>query len=267
MELRSLARRAPTAIVLIAVVAMALYGPIDQLAHYNEYADRRAWLGIPNAADVLSNLGFALVAFWGFAILRTKETVTPRAAAGWWVFFAALAFTALGSSYYHWAPDNDRLICDRVAIALACAGLLAAMRAETRDTPQSPWVLPALIAAAIASVVWWKVSASLGMEDLRPYLLLQGAPLLLVPLWQAGYGSPRADRVAFGIAIALYVAAKIVELNDAAIFAALGFVSGHTIKHLLAVVAAAVIAANLAARRNRRAPGYGFTLETPRAST
>jgi len=228
---------------------MALYGPIDQLAHYHDYADRRAWLGIPNAADVLSNLGFALVAFWGFAILRAKETVTQGAAAGWWIFFAALAFTALGSSYYHWAPDNDRLIWDREAVALACAGLLAAMRAETRDTPQSRWVLPALIVAAIGSVAWWIASAALGVEDLRPYLLLQIAPLVVVPLWQANHGAPRAERIAFGIAIALYVVAKVAELNDAALFKVLGFVSGHTIKHVLAVIAAAVITASLARRR------------------
>jgi hypothetical protein len=92
----------------------------------------------------------------------------------------------------------------------------------------------------------------MGVEDLRPYLLLQAVPLLLVPLWQAMHGSPRAERVAFAIAIALYVAAKGVELNDAAIYTALGFVSGHTIKHLLAVIAAAVIVAMLS--RRERAP-------------
>lgn len=242
----------PSILLVAIVMGMALYGPIDQLAHYNEYADRRAWLGIPNAADVLSNLGFVVVAIWGFVVLRRPHAAPRDAAAGWRTFFAALAFAAIGSTYYHWAPDNDRLVYDRLAIALACAGLIAAMRAETHEAPQPRWLLPALIVAAIASVLWWKVSAAMGVEDLRPYLLLQAVPLLLVPLWQAMHGSPRADRIAFGIAIGLYIAAKGVELNDAAIYTALGFVSGHTIKHLLAVIAAAVIVAMLS--RRERAP-------------
>jgi hypothetical protein len=149
--------------------------------------------------------------------------------------------TALGSSYYHWAPDNQRLVWDRIPIALACAGLLAAVHAETHERTQPLWVPIALGAAAIASVLWWSFTEAHGVGDLRPYLLLQGAPLVLIPLWQHFAKSPRASRIAFGVAILLYAIAKVTESADRAIFETLGFVSGHTLKHLLAAIAGAVI--------------------------
>jgi hypothetical protein len=79
-------------------------------------------------------------------------------------------------------------------------------------------------------------------------LLLQGLPLVLVPLWQANADAPRLTRLAFGIAILLYVVAKIAELNDHTIYAQMGLVSGHTIKHLLATMSSAILVAQLAWR-------------------
>lgn len=239
----------PTAVMLALIAAMLLHGPIAQLEHYHQFADVRALAGIPNAADVLSNAGFAVVALWGFWMLHGKrhDPSLERAWPAYAVFLAAILLTAFGSGFYHLAPDNARLVFDRLPIALACAGLLAAVRAETHES-QPGWVLPALMAAAVASVLWWSFTETLGAGDLRPYLLVQFAPLLVIPIWQWLYASPRADRIAFGIAIGLYVLAKVFELNDRAVLDALGFVSGHTIKHLLAIAAAAVLTGNLVLR-------------------
>jgi hypothetical protein len=71
---------------------------------------------------------------------------------------------------------------------------------------------------------------------------------VLIPLWLWIHGAPRRDRLAFGVALMLYVLAKWAELNDHALLDALGGISGHTIKHLLATAAAAVIVAGLVAR-------------------
>jgi len=225
-------------LVVLAAGAMALHGPIPQLAHYHAFADQRRWLGIPHAADVLSNLPFAIVAAWAAWRLARGAGALGPALDGYAVFVAALALTAAGSSYYHWAPDDARLVWDRLPIALACAGLLGAFLARTYPTAHSRAWLVALGGFAVASVAWWARTG-----DLRPYLLLQGAPLVVIPLWQAAIGAPARERIAFGVAIALYALAKVAELDDAAIFAATGFVSGHTLKHLLAAAAAAVIVA------------------------
>lgn len=239
--MRQIARWIPAGIVLLVAAAMFLHGPIQQFAHYHEFADSRSWLGIPNAGDVLSNVAFAVVGLRGFGALRGSRH-------HYGLFLWAIVLTAIGSGFYHLAPDDSRLLWDRLPIALACAGILAAVHAETHRPPQSPLVPLGLAIAGVASVLWWSVTDRMGAGDLRPYLLMQGAPLMLVPIWQAMHGSPRTDRIAFGVAILLYVAAKVAELNDGAILEALRLMSGHTLKHLLAAAAGAVIVANVVSR-------------------
>jgi hypothetical protein len=237
------ARFLPSACVVAAVVAMVWYGRVPQLAHYHEFADTRAWMGVPNAADVLSNIPFALVGAWMLAGLWTpsaRERLGP-AWASYAVFALAILATAFGSGYYHWAPGNARLVWDRLPIALASAGLLGAVHARTHEVPR-PALLPALVVVAVGSVAWWSWTDSLGADDLRPYLLLQGALLVVIPLWQWLGGTPRPERFAFWVAIALYAAAKLAEVADVRIFHATeGFMSGHTLKHLLSALASAVI--------------------------
>jgi len=237
----------PSIITVAAVGGLIVYGPIPQLADYHAFADRREVLGVPHWGDVISNAGFAFVGIWGLRVLLNARRIEPGRAGllGYGLFFVSLLLTAIGSSFYHWAPDNDRLVWDRLPIALACAGLLVAVRAESnRSTREIAWTV-GLAVAAVASVFWWQITEGRGDGDLRPYLLLQGLPLVLVPLWQANADAPRTTRVAFGIAIALYVVAKLAELGDHAIYAQLGFVSGHTVKHVLATLAAAILVSQL----------------------
>ena len=238
----------PGTVVALATVLLLWHGPIVQPAGYHDFADQRSLLGLAHAADVLSNLGFAGVGLLGLVRLA-RHGASPRLAegrAGWTLFFAALVLTSIGSAAYHLAPDNARLVGDRLPIALACAGLLAAVWRETIGVGR--WVTPALAAAAVASVAWWRFTDLDGVGDLRPYLLLQGLPLVLVPLLQWQHEAPVRERLAVGGAMALYVLAKAFEGCDHGVFAALGIVSGHTIKHLLATLAAALIGAMLAGR-------------------
>ena len=51
------------------------------------------------------------------------------------------------------------------------------------------------------------------------------------------------------LALLVYVGAKAAELYDRELFAALGVMSGHTLKHLLSALAAAVIVVRLDRRR------------------
>ena len=218
----------------LLILAMAVYGPIPQLVSYHDFADQRSWLAIPHAGDVLSNLGFLLAAAYGVFIMLRARRYRPAQV----LFVAALALTAAGSTFYHLAPDNARLVWDRLPIALACAALLAASLQEAY--PKLKCVLPALAAFGALSVLWWSQTG-----DLRPYLLIQAAPLLLIPALQWQTGAPMARRTAFVVAIALYMLAKMFELADAPVFQALGLLSGHTIKHLLAAAAALVLLRHL----------------------
>ncbi|MDR2709974.1 MAG: hypothetical protein LBB65_01325 [Burkholderiales bacterium] len=240
----------PPLLVGAMIVAFYFYGSISQPLGYHHFADQRMIGGVPHGADVWSNIGFALVGLWGFIRLFPKRH-QPQLRQGWpgyALFLLALIGTAAGSGFYHWAPDNFHLIWDRLPIALACAGLLAAVRCETRRTGEGWAAAAALGIIAIASVAWWYISGALGQDDLRPYILLQCLPLVLIPLWQSAYRVPMADRKAFLLAIGCYVLAKLAELGDGALFNSLQFISGHTLKHLFATLAAAVIVWRLTER-------------------
>jgi hypothetical protein len=239
-------------VVTVSLGALLLaHGPIPQLAHYNEFADQSVLLGVPHAADVLSNLGFAAVAIWGLWRLWPMRADASLNAGrhGYRLFLVGLLLTAFGSGLYHLAPDNAHLVWDRLPIALACAGLLAAVRAECLPKADARTDTCLLGVFAVLSVAWWYFTEQRGAGDLRPYVLLQCLPLILIPLWQFIYRAPRRDRIAFGCALALYAVAKFAELNDHQVLAALGVVSGHTIKHLLASAAAAVIVGRLVERQ------------------
>jgi hypothetical protein len=247
-------RRLPGIITAGAAAALLVYGSIPQPAEYHAFADQRPLLGVPNGGDVLSNVGFAIVGLWGARRLWRSRDGLLAGRSGYAVFFAALVLTAAGSAFYHLSPDNSRLVWDRLPIALACAGLLAAVRTESQRATDDPLFTAGLVIAAVASVAWWHATETLGRGDLRPYLLLQAAPLVLVPVWQAVHGAPIRRRLAFGAAIVLYVAGKLAELGDAALFSALTVASGHTLKHLFATAAAAVVTSQVGATRPRPVP-------------
>jgi len=241
----------PTLLSLLIVIAMVWHGPIPQLAHYHDFADQSHWLCIPHSVDVLSNLGFVLVAAIGFyyVALSSQQMLRANSFSAYCVFIVSLLLTAAGSWFYHLAPDDTRLFWDRLPIALACASLMCAVRAE--NVPGIAQLrlfteLSVALAFAVFSVFWWKWTS-----DLRPYLLLQGLSVILIPAWQMIWRAPVSDRIAFGVAMTLYVFAKIAELSDSAIWNLTHVVSGHSIKHLLAASAAAVIVLNLLQRERR----------------
>lgn len=101
----------------------------------------------------------------------------------------------------------------------------------------------AAIVLSSLTVAWWWFSESRGHGDLRAYLWVQFLPMLLIPcalLLQMKPLAPQAlpGSVWYG-ALALYAAAKVMELADRRVLDALGILSGHTLKHLLAATAAA----------------------------
>jgi len=242
--------RLPLLVTCVAALLLAIHGPIAQLPHYHAFADQRAFFGIPHAADFLSNAGFAVAGIWGLISLWPfrKHPALVRGWSGYCLFIVSLMLTAAGSSFYHLAPDNARLVWDRLPIALACAGLIAATRSELRADGNGRYEVVLLALFAVISVAWWYATDLLGHGDLRPYLFLQGMPLLLIPLWQTIFRAPRRERIAFGLAIFFYVMAKVAEQYDHELFTMLGWISGHTIKHLLATGGAAILTNTLIER-------------------
>jgi hypothetical protein len=213
-----------------------LIPPIPQPLSYHNFADHRGWLGIPNFGDVVSNVPFAIVGIWGLIFLfarNSAEFIDPRERWLYIVMFAGLILTAIGSGYYHLAPDNARLVWDRIPIMIVFMALLAAVIAERVSVRSGVWLFPVLQAAGIGSVLLWRASEIHGHGDLRFYAAVQIYSilvLLLALLLPARYtrGSDFAAVVGF------YILAKVLEESDRQVFALGHVVSGHTLKHLAA---------------------------------
>jgi hypothetical protein len=235
-------------LTLLAVVTVLFLPPIPQPATYHHFADARTLWGIPNALNVLSNLPFLLAGIWGLLVEARANFLDSRERMPYGVLFAGVALTAFGSAWYHLAPDNDRLVWDRLPITVGFMGFFAAVISERLSLRAGRALLWPLVAAGIASVFYWRWTEMQGSGDLRWYLLVQLYPLLAIPLLMALF-SPRYTAGRYvPLAIALYIVAKVFELADGPVLAALHFVSGHTLKHLAAAAASACLVHMVAVR-------------------
>jgi len=239
------------ALIALAVVAAALLlllsGPIRQDPAYHDFADQRTFLSVPHLFNVLSNAPFLLIGTLGvLLILRRPNSFLDSAEAyPYFVFFIGIGLTALGSGWYHLAPTNGRLVWDRLPIAMAFMALFAGVIGERIGVWVGLALLGPLMALGLGSVLYWTLT-----DDLRPYYLVQGYPLLAIPLMLALF-PPRYTRGRdLLIAVLWYVAAKVCERWDRVLYDLLGqTVSGHTIKHLLSAVGAAWVLRMLWLRR------------------
>src|SRR6478752_8843870 len=121
--------------LLACAVAAILVPPMPQPLSYHAFADCRAFWSIPNALNVLSNLPFLVAGAFGLALVARGGGgfIDQREALPYLVFFLGAMLTSFGSAYYHLAPDNARLVWDRLPMTLGFAGLVSAAAAERVD--------------------------------------------------------------------------------------------------------------------------------------
>jgi Ceramidase len=215
--------------------------PIPQSAAYHQFADQRHWLGIPNFANVISNLPFAIVGIWGILALRRKREpqlvfIDPRERRLYFGVFVGLVLTAFGSAYYHLSPNNAHLVWDRIPMTIVFGSLVAAVIAERIDVQAALKLFPFLIAFDAASVVQWYWNERHGHGDLRFYAAVQAYSALVLVI--ALLLPPRYTRSRdFAVIFGWYLLAKILESADRLIYIRGHIVSGHTLKHLAAAAA------------------------------
>ncbi len=218
--------------------------PIPQDPSYHQFADDRPLLNVPNFLNIFSNLPFLLVGGFGFTLTRKHMIGSSNAA--WMIFFAGVALVGLGSSYYHVNPDNHTLVWDRLPMTIGFMGLFIAILCE--------WISPRLVILlfpmcliGIASVVYWHYT-----DDLRFYAWVQFFPLLLLVALGFLFKPSQPDQHWLFIGLCLYIASKICEYFDRAIFELSGTLfSGHTAKHFAAAFAVYSVAIMLSRRRLR----------------
>jgi Ceramidase len=218
------------AIIIIAPLAylLLLHTPIPQDKGYHIFADVRTCLGVRNFGNVASNLAFLLVG--GIGALWCVRHRPAGAQLSWTIFFVGVALVFVGSGYYHATPNDDTLVWDRLPMTLAFMGLFAALVSEHLGAQyEKPVLIPALV-IGVASVFWWRYT-----DDLRVYVWVQGAPLLAIPFILAMFKGRYSHRAYLLYGLVFYALAKVAEFYDRDAYALTSeWISGHSVKHLLA---------------------------------
>jgi hypothetical protein len=241
------ARTVPLLIVaVVAVVAVALHAPISQPFGYHAFADQRTIFGVPRFWDVVSNLPFLFAGIAGLVLLLRGNPpgALPELRWAYLTFFAGATLVFAGSSYYHLNPNNETLLWDRLPMSIAFMAFLAAVIGEHIDPRLGIRLLLGLVVLGIVSVIWWRYT-----DDLRLYIVVQYLPIIEIPLIMMLFPSRlRPAGYLWGL-LAAYAVAKVLELFDVPVFNAIGFVSGHTLKHIVAAIGIGIFALAMARRR------------------
>ena len=206
-----------TLIILTAVLALGTIltqGPIPQDVSYHLFVDTREIWSVPNFWNVVTNIPFAIVGLLGLYKLRTpgKLGILDETGTAYTLLFFGAFLVSFGSSYYHLAPDNQTLVWDRLPMTIAFMALFSIIISEFISLRSGKALLLPLILAGILSVLYWHLSEIQGAGDLRFYALVQFYPMLA------------------------NIVAKLFEHFDAEVYDLLGFISGHSLKHLTAAM-------------------------------
>jgi hypothetical protein len=230
----------------LAAIALAVFFPIlshllphiptSGHSHVHAYGhafiDARSFFGIPNCLDVISNIPFLFAGAWGLMVLRrrTLPNATHRAAQ---VFFIGLILTCFGSSLYHWAPSDFGLMIDRLGMAVAFAGVISFAAGSRLGESVAQQATPVLLLLAPLAAV-----AAYSLHNVLPWAVVQFGGMLMI-VWLATLPQREGSALNLWALIAWYALAKLFEAQDEAVFQLTqGIVSGHSLKHIAACMAA-----------------------------
>ena len=229
---------------VVVLLLAAIFPPIPQPILYHQFADRETLLSIPNFLNVVSNLAILLSGLVGMLFVwrcycsPTQQSFVSKAACWpYFIVFFSVAMISFGSAYYHWMPNNETLLWDRLPIAIGMTALLAATLTERVSLRVGLWALPVLVIFGGASVLYWYWSELSGAGNLNYYIVVQFYSLLLIVLLSLLFSSHYTRGSDMYQVVALYAVAKVAETFDQEIYNLGQIVSGHTIKHLLAAMA------------------------------
>ena len=221
---------------IVVLFFVAVLGPqITQYDSYHDFADQSNLFGLPHVWDVLSNLPFAVVGFWGLCVLRRFAEIEGSAGARdmMSLFFYGLIATSVCSSFYHLNPDNASVFLDRLGMTVAFAGILAlAVCVCVSDRAGKVVSYLVLFLGPVSLWVWQQT------DNLLAWSVLQVGGMLLIVGLAAFTKANKQLRLALAYAIGWYFLSKLCELGDHAIYEwTWGLMAGHSLKHIVAAFA------------------------------
>ena len=221
--------------ILISVIMP----PTLQSNEYHQFVDQRIYFGIPNFFNVVSNIFLLFSGLAGIIfLLRPQKTLIHKTFVNFsekWpylILFLSVIMASLASAYYHLAPDNSRLVWDRIPIAIGIMTLFSIVLIERISMKVGFIALPFLILFGIGSVIYWYWSEQHGSGNLNYYIVIQFYSILAIIFLAKNFSSRYTKGACIYVVILFYVFAKIAELADYEIFSLGQVISGHSVKHL-----------------------------------
>lgn len=236
------------AFALAAILTPAIPQPLS----YHAFADCRGFWAIPNFFNVISNVPFLIAGALGLHLIWKGDGrfIAAEEQLPYLVFFLGALLTCFGSAYYHAAPDNARLVWDRLPMTLGFAGLVAAAVAERLDLKLGLRSLWPLLLVGVVTVLYWYATERQGSGNLVPYAAYQAWSVATVVLLLLATPARRYSHGGLlAWAVGWYGLAKVFETFDLQVYRLLGgTLSGHAIKHVLASFAVFAIVRQLRLR-------------------
>ncbi|MEW6086786.1 MAG: ceramidase domain-containing protein [bacterium] len=225
---------------LVVFTIMVFVPRIPQYLSYHQFIDNRVFFGIPNFMDVVSNLPFIIIGLVGSIYLVKKYNSCSKeeklVSLSYLIFFISIFLTGFGSGYYHLNPNNTTMLWDRLPLATSFMTFLSAIFYERFEIRGFILLLILTLFGAF-SIIYWYVTELQGMGDLRPYIIVQFYPMLLISfvLWK--FPSRYTKSNDLWTVMVFYAISKAFELADKLVWSMGNITSGHTLKHIFAGVA------------------------------
>ena len=239
-------------ITLAGIGSVFIMEPIPQDPNYHLFADCRHISFIPNFWNVVSNIPLLIVGMLGIFLLLPKKQ--NGAIQELWlnnlVFFIGIFLIGIGSGYYHWNPNSESLVWDRLPMTISFMAFFSIIIGESVSIKSGKQILWALILMGFMSIAYWQMTESRGRGDLRFYALVQFLPMVLISIILGMYKVNRNLKIYFWLVLLSYAIAKLFETGDYYVFTSTNLISGHSIKHVMAALGPLIYLAVLYKRKN-----------------
>jgi len=215
------------ATAICSIVFIIATPTLPQDLKYHSFSDQFECYAISNYWNVISNLPFLIVGLLG---LRSKRIYVEFKAQKM-IFFIGISLVGFGSGYYHLTPNNDTLIWDRLPMTIAFMALFSLIIGQFMNKQLGNKSLVPLLLLGTLSVIYWAV-----FDDLKFYALIQFFPLLAIPVILIFLKQKEKAAWGYWLLLVAYIVAKLLEHFDHEVHEILQFVSGHSIKHIVAAL-------------------------------
>lgn len=225
--------------LLISSIILQQVGVFHLSEEYHSFADHRELLGVHSFWNVVSNISFIGIGFYMFYKYRNNKENNINL----WITVIGSILVFLGSSYYHYSPDNNALLWDRLPMALVFSGIfmysVIKLNLLNFVSLKNKFSIGYGI-FSILCVVLWYIGTIIDVNLIGAYVFLQFGGMVLLGL-MAHIAHRRNEKILYNKIISLlfiYVVAKLFEHYDQQIFTVTyEIISGHSIKHLVSALA------------------------------